>query len=685
MKQKNQRIKLILSILMVCFSHALFAQCAVTIAEAGGVMTATSAGTAPFAYAWSNGAATMSTTITVPTTYCCTVTDANGCSSIGCYTATSGVCSTTLLLTGSDELTVTATGVAPFSYLWSNGAVSNSLTGIVSGVYCVTSTDNTGCVSSDCTTVTVSPCGMAISEANDSLFASGTGSAPFSYLWSNGVTTNYNAVLVNGSYCVTVTDGSGCTAWGCYNYTSSGCSSIITQTSADELTVAATGIVPFAYQWSNGSNSNSISGLVSGVYCVTATDAVGCASITCFAITVAGCSVVVTESAGTLTAGSTGASPFIYLWNDGSTSGSLISSIAGVYCCTVTDANGCAGTGCYVVTTGVCSAVLVETAPGALSVTASGVAPFVYQWDMGSNTPTVTGLIDGTYCVTITDNTGCQATACATIILPPVCNVVMSMTTDTIAASSTGTAPFTYFWDNGTSADMITGLVSGTVYCVTVTDANGCIANACVTYLYINPCEANFLVYFNNLNPDTLHILENSTASTGASILQWTWDFGDGIMSTDQYPTHFYSQYGLYFLCLTVLDDAGCTSSYCDSIGVDSNGTYLGKTGGFTISMVSDLPELTSVIQEQSAEFDMQLYPNPVMDLLNVKFQQVNASRATLSIMDVNGKLVYEQVIKVSNARFDTSVNVADLKPGMYIVNVKSDEVFSHQRFVKLY
>jgi len=49
-----------------------------------------------------------------------------------------------------------------------------------------------------------------------------------------------------------------------------------------------------------------------------------------------------------------------------------------------------------------------------------GVASFSYQWDAAANnqtTATATGLLPGDYCVTITDNDGCENANCVTVLL----------------------------------------------------------------------------------------------------------------------------------------------------------------------------------------------------------------------------------------------------------------------------
>lgn len=130
-------------------------------------------------------------------------------------------------------------GTVPYDYVWSTGAITSSITPTnPSGLYCVTATDNLGCTAIACDSVYSNPCqnsnlAVTIVPFTDSTgvvtlnaLASG-GTPPYSYLWSNGANSNPITNLILGTYCVSVTDSSGCTARSCYtvqpNYTDTIC------------------------------------------------------------------------------------------------------------------------------------------------------------------------------------------------------------------------------------------------------------------------------------------------------------------------------------------------------------------------------------------------------------------------------------------------------------------------------
>ncbi|HRF38276.1 MAG TPA: hypothetical protein PK198_05795, partial [Saprospiraceae bacterium] len=93
-----------------------------------------------------------------------------------------------------------------------------------------------------------------------------------------------------------------------------------------------------------------------------------------------------------------------------------------------------------------------------------------------------TGLIAGTYSVTVTDAGGCTATRSINLADPPALQLNVSATPETTAgvndgtataAATGGTGGYTFAWNNGGNTPTISGLAPGN-YSVTVTDGNQC-------------------------------------------------------------------------------------------------------------------------------------------------------------------------------------------------------------------
>jgi gliding motility-associated-like protein len=266
-------------------------------------------GTAPYTYSWSDLTGTnqpSSRTGLRAGTYTVVVTDATGCSKTSSITIDN---TATFNLTGnktdatcgnndgSASVTPTIGGTAPFTYLWSNGARTASVSNLAAGNYTVTVTDATGC--SGVTTVSVFAIGnfTIATNATNSACAGATGTAsvtsvtggtaPYTYRWSNGGTTQTISNLPPGNYIAIVTDATGCQAASrtmVVGSTSTVTASVPAITSATcsksngKITVTgANGVAPYTYKIGTKTNTTGVfDSLPVGIYSVLITDAAGC-------------------------------------------------------------------------------------------------------------------------------------------------------------------------------------------------------------------------------------------------------------------------------------------------------------------------------------------------------------------------------------------------------------------------
>jgi len=131
------------------------------------------------------------------------------------FTAPCGQCASAIQVGASG-------GTAPYSYVWSTGATTDSVSGLCPGTYTCTVTDADSCVSWGSITIT-SPAGPTVSAtlldaSCDSccdgmgMVAISGGTAPFSVVWSDNQTTDTATGLCPGKYTVCVTDANGCTS-----------------------------------------------------------------------------------------------------------------------------------------------------------------------------------------------------------------------------------------------------------------------------------------------------------------------------------------------------------------------------------------------------------------------------------------------------------------------------------------
>jgi subtilisin-like proprotein convertase family protein len=274
------------------------------------------------------------------------------------------------------------------------------------------------------------------------------------------------------------------------------------------LTANATGgMGAYNYQWNTGQQGQSITVTQQGVYTVTVTDTqFGCTTTaTGFVAYNSGFSIwgntqnpTCANNNGYINVTSNGQG-VTYQWVNGGTGPTLQGLSAGQYCVVATDANGCIRDTCFYLQNinGISIDSIYINAPcngqnvsiSILQVT-GGTAPYTYLWSTGATTATASNLqLSTNYTVTVTSANGCttvgnyntypqaQMWIQTAALQQPTCSTSNGFIT---AEAFGGTAPYTYFWNNGTAGATNQGLAQG-VYTVTATDAGGCSASTLFT------------------------------------------------------------------------------------------------------------------------------------------------------------------------------------------------------------
>lgn len=103
------------------------------------------------------------------------------------------------------------------------------------------------------------------------------------------------------------------------------------------------------------------------------------------------------------------------------------------------------------------------------------------------------------------------------------------------------------------------------------------------------PPVADFTWTPSNPTPQTIVQFTDLSYDPVGTIVNWTWDFGDGDSSFTQHPTHRYNNTGTYTVCLTVIDNDGANDSVCKDVIVSNLATVLDLTitGGIGISITT--------------------------------------------------------------------------------------------------
>jgi len=439
----------------------------------GTATVSASGGATPYVYSWSNGATGTSINNVAGGNYTVTATDANGCLGSQTVNINNSIPTITasILSSGGNNSCATPSGFAvvsasggvmPYSFQWSSGHTSTSVNNLLHGNYTVTVSDDNGCSATVNVSIADNRPILAITiitnpvtsctSPNGSATASVAGtSGSVTYTWgtSPAQTGATASGLAAGAYTVTALDQtSGCTVSETATIGSSLLSVSVSITSTNDLTncgtpngsatAVASGSSGFTYLWSTvpAQTGNTATGLIQGNYTVIATDQHGCTGVATATINDSRAVITVTVNAtsntlctganGTASASSSGGSqPYLYSWNNGATTANLSNLASGNYSVTSTDANECTGTATVTVGTNITMPTVTISVTNETSASANdgaatanpsaGTPPFQYSWSTSGTTQTVSSLDAGTYSVTITDQSGCTASASAVV------------------------------------------------------------------------------------------------------------------------------------------------------------------------------------------------------------------------------------------------------------------------------
>ena len=427
---------------------------------------------------------------------------------------------------------VTPFSGTPYTYAWSNGGNTNTISNLCAATYTVTITDKDGCQEPFSYDVT-SPPAIVIDDSTYSAFICDGGSNGFidvdasggtgtlTYDIGGGNTNNDGNFtgLVAGNYTVTITDGNGCSIT----------SGIYTLQDNAVITITDTHVDPLCNGDSNGSINISVNG---------------------------------------------GTSPYTFSWTtaDGTipagqeTQEDPTGLTAGTYDLTVTDAVNCIKTYSVVLSDNGILTITEDNiqniscnglTDGIISITVSGgtgAGTYTYNWTESAGGSGVvngqedqSGLSAGTYNVIVTDGNTCTVDSTWTLTEPSaiviteddVQNVQCNGATDGFihitTTGGTGVGTYTFNWSTADGSGLVAGqedqdnLTAGT-YDLDVVDGNGChqlqswtITEPSVIVITENDVQQ---VQCNGGNDGYIHI--TTTGGTGVGTYTFNWSTADG-------------------------------------------------------------------------------------------------------------------------------------------------------------
>jgi hypothetical protein len=576
-------------------------------------------GTGALSYSWNTGATGSLLANVGAGSYTATAKDVNGCigtkameiqnpepvqaviANISDYSGYGVSCF------GSSDGTITAAGTGGtgvYTYVWSNAKTSAAISGLATGNYTVTVSDNNGCKQSVTQEIT-SPTALSLSVANQkniSCFGGSDGSIQLQSTGGVGVYTfsrdnkatwqsgNVFSSLSQGSYTVYLHDNNGCeksTAATLTQPTKINISfkdiqpAFCSNPTGTATAVVTGGVSGYSYSWQDSKTSvvgtdAVLSNVKSGIYTLLVTDNNACPMTNTVAITSNdGAKSTYTSIAAKCFDSSDGSAlititegdgPFAVEWPDGQSALQGTNLKKGIYNVLITDSHNCTVLQEVDISApdALALAVKSETIPtcngvcdGQLTLEATGgVGSYIYQWNNQTGA-TQTKLCAAVYPVVLKDANGCVLNQDVELKHPePIQITVLNAILPTCKDGCDGTLEveanggnggYTYTWALGGNSNIKAGICPGD-YTVAVTDIKGCKGENTVT---LNNTPALPLDLGGGV---TLCVGQKYTLDAGTNWKSIAWGSSKGLSSADQKVV--VNEAGLYWV--EVFNDKGC-------------------------------------------------------------------------------------------------------------------------------
>lgn len=489
------------------------------------------------------------------------------------------------------------------------------------------------------------------------------------------------------------------------------------------------GKTPYSYSWSTGATSSSLSGITSaGTYTVLVTDANGIsysASVTLKPYSALTSTLKDTnilcygDSTGSISDSvSGGVAPYSFLWSNGKTTSSINHIPSGSYSVTVTDNTGCTILSHSTISQPASTLTLGLTTTnvkctnqnnGAIVATANGgTKPYVYTWNTGATTSSITNLVSGIYCLTVLDSNGCSLMKCDTVKQPVstldsvrICMVTVDTASlhNIIVWNNSGLNNIdsfkVYYLNSSSQWQSIAEIPSSTTqfsdttsinnpnantvrYCLTGVDSCGneepITSSPWQNTMYINNSPAGTFIWsgtgylIENVSlPVVTYYLNRDSVSNG------NWQAIDSVSGTQNKMTDpDYSKYPLgRWYVSAKLNVNGCFAPlelFHNKIGQSESRSNIEN-------------RRPNGINELINNTNLSIYPNPVADRLTVLINGYAPKDITLKITDITGRLISEETSELNNNNI--TINTSSLSAGIYLLEILQGNRIQTTKFIK--
>nr|MBP7184938.1 T9SS type A sorting domain-containing protein [Saprospiraceae bacterium] len=679
-------------------------------------------GTQPYSYVWSNGELFSGIWHLAEGVYAVTVTDNNGCSATSSTTIvdppsivvqTTNVVQPNCANQGGSITVSSSGGTGAHTYLWSNGATSATIANLAGGQYTVTVTDTHNCSTTLAVTLTASiPPIATITDVDILCNGANTGSAtvnitgglaPFTYLWSNNATSATISNLTAGTYSVTITDSNHCTATSSTVITqpNSGITLYIqtkqevscTGANDGQLTAQAFSSTSeiVSYLWSNGQTSQTAINLAPGLYSVTVTDSNGCTKSVSISLNIRNISIgdyvwIDTNRDGIQQTSEPGLNNvLVKLFTIGNDNIPYTSDDVQI-------ASQNTSNGGHYLFSNLCNGAyyVMFNKPDGYIFTSSNVGNDSLDSDINNI------LTGNSHVVTITNTSTTNLTidaglyvSCDNVINggtigsnQTICSGTIPQTIGNITLPTGGSGTIEYLWlqttvsgefysgnpnwipvPNSNSASYSPGILTQNTWFIRCSRRADCID-------YTG--ETNIVMITVQNCPNYNVIITDFTATTrNQNTVDLNWKTDNELYLNNRFVIERSFDNNI-FTPISLIDARGTTTNEFNYVDLSPKiGFNYYRIRHIAIDGNNTQSEIRSAILQRSDNVQMQIYPNPTTDIVNVEIFAKSDKKITLELVDPYGKIL--KSTELPSGDNVTHLDVSLLPSGIYFITVKYD------------
>lgn len=195
-------------------------------------------------------------------------------------------------------------------------------------------------------------------------------------------------------------------------------------------------------------------------------------------------------------------------------------------------------------------------------------------------------------------------------------------------------------------------------------------------FIELYECKSLFTLALDTTQKFKLYLINKSSSYNSN---KYYWSFGDGTFSNQKNPTHKYNKFGKFEISLTVKDSSkiqNCSTKYCDTIGLDSNGRLL-KAGGWELIVIDE--KVFGV--KKIVKSDFKIYPNPANTKVTIDLSNTTNSYQKLEVLNANGQVCIVQPIEKGSETME--VDLERISRGLYLIKLSNDDGYSYRKLMK--